>query len=129
MPFPQTVDTYYRRCSSSTYVGNVAVPLLCISALDDPVCTREAIPWDECRSSFYCMPLYHFLRHFECFYRYFIFNRANKNVVLATTRHGGHLAFFEGMTAASVWYFMLPYYSGTYHFNVPMLIYWVKCLK
>ncbi|CAL5444100.1 unnamed protein product [Camellia sinensis] len=27
------------------------VPLLCISALDDPVCTREAIPWDECRFS------------------------------------------------------------------------------
>lgn len=45
----QTTDTYYRRSSSAQYVGNVAVPLLCISALDDPVCTREAIPWDECR--------------------------------------------------------------------------------
>ncbi|KAJ4701166.1 embryogenesis-associated protein EMB8 [Melia azedarach] len=74
----ETVDTYYRRCSSSTYVGNVAVPLLCISALDDPVCTLEAIPWDECR--------------------------ANKNVVLATTQHGGHLAFFEGITAAGMWW-------------------------
>lgn len=51
--FSQTVDTYYRRCSSSCYVGNVSVPLLCISALDDPVCTREAIPWDECRSLIY----------------------------------------------------------------------------
>ncbi|GJM92430.1 hypothetical protein PR202_ga08904 [Eleusine coracana subsp. coracana] len=55
----KTVDTYYRRCSSASYVGNVSVPLLCISALDDPLCTREAIPWDECR--------------------------ANKNIVLATT--------------------------------------------
>ena len=27
------------------------MPLLCVSALDDPVCTREAIPWDECRWS------------------------------------------------------------------------------
>ncbi|XP_021895988.1 embryogenesis-associated protein EMB8 isoform X2 [Carica papaya] len=45
----ETVDTYYRHCSSAPYVGNVSVPLLCISALDDPVCTREAIPWDECR--------------------------------------------------------------------------------
>ncbi|POO00219.1 Serine aminopeptidase, S [Trema orientale] len=44
----ETVDTYYRRCSSAGYVGNVSVPLLCVSALDDPVCTREAIPWDEC---------------------------------------------------------------------------------
>lgn len=45
----QTVDTYYRRSSSTNYVENVSVPLLCVSALDDPVCTSEAIPWDECR--------------------------------------------------------------------------------
>ncbi|KAF4384037.1 hypothetical protein F8388_018789 [Cannabis sativa] len=73
-----TVDTYYRRCSSAGYVGNVSIPLLCVSALDDPVCTREAIPWDECRT--------------------------NKNVVLATTKHGGHLAFFEGITATRLWW-------------------------
>jgi predicted alpha/beta-fold hydrolase len=41
------VDTYYRRCSSASYVGNVSVPLLCINALDYPLCTREAIPWDH----------------------------------------------------------------------------------
>ncbi|KAF8411849.1 hypothetical protein HHK36_004408 [Tetracentron sinense] len=82
----ETVDTYYRRCSSASFVGNVSVPLLCISALDDPVCTREAIPWDECR--------------------------ANKNIVLATPRHGGHLAFFEGITAASLWYVMLSIFRG-----------------
>ncbi|CAL0300644.1 unnamed protein product [Lupinus luteus] len=74
----ETVDTYYRRCSSSIYVQSVSLPLLCISALDDPVCTREAIPWDECR--------------------------ANKNIVLATVKHGGHLAFFEGITASSLWW-------------------------
>lgn len=74
----ETVDTYYRRCSSTSYVGKVSVPLLCISALDDPVCTREAIPWDECR--------------------------ANKNIVLVTLQHGGHLAFFEGLTASSIWW-------------------------
>ncbi|KAK6276823.1 hypothetical protein POUND7_017146 [Theobroma cacao] len=74
----ETVDTYYRHCSSSSYVQNVSVPLLCITALDDPVCTREAIPWDECR--------------------------ANKNIVLATPQHGGHLAFFEGITASSLWW-------------------------
>ncbi|OWM67483.1 phospholipase ABHD3-like isoform X2 [Punica granatum] len=74
----ETVDTYYRKCSSSSYIGNVSVPLLCISALDDPVCTTEAIPWDECR--------------------------ANKNIVLVTTKHGGHMAFFEGLTASSLWW-------------------------
>ncbi|KAK6121156.1 hypothetical protein DH2020_045077 [Rehmannia glutinosa] len=74
----ETVDTYYRRCSASNFVGSVMVPLLCISSLDDPVCTREAIPWDECR--------------------------LNTNVVLATTQHGGHLPFFEGLAAKSVWW-------------------------
>ncbi|ESQ43657.1 hypothetical protein EUTSA_v10013194mg [Eutrema salsugineum] len=74
----ETTDTYYRRSSSAQFVGNVAVPLLCISALDDPVCTREAIPWDECRG--------------------------NKNIVLATTTHGGHLAYYEGITATSMWW-------------------------
>ncbi|XP_016539026.2 embryogenesis-associated protein EMB8 isoform X1 [Capsicum annuum] len=74
----ETADTYYRKATCTSYIGNVTVPLLCISALDDPVCTREAIPWDECR--------------------------ANKNVVLATTHHGGHLGYFEGMTAKSLWW-------------------------
>ncbi|XVF45902.1 hypothetical protein PTKIN_Ptkin02bG0245400 [Pterospermum kingtungense] len=74
----ETVDAYYRRSSSTNYVGNVSVPLLCVSSLDDPVCTSEAIPWDECR--------------------------ANENIILATTTHGGHLAFYEGITASSLWW-------------------------
>ncbi|XP_017623342.2 uncharacterized protein LOC108467259 [Gossypium arboreum] len=74
----ETVDTYYRRSSSTNYVENVSVPLLCVSALDDPVCTSEAIPWDECR--------------------------LNENIILATTPHGGHLAFYEGITASSIWW-------------------------
>ncbi|PHT97748.1 hypothetical protein BC332_33310 [Capsicum chinense] len=74
----ETVDTYYRKVSCGGYVAKVGIPLLCISALDDPVCTRETIPWDECR--------------------------ANKNVVLATTQHGGHLGHLEGMTAKSLWW-------------------------
>ncbi|XP_051144999.1 embryogenesis-associated protein EMB8-like [Andrographis paniculata] len=74
----ETVDTYYRNCCSSNFIKGVMVPLLCISSLDDPVCTSEAIPWDECR--------------------------LNNNVVLATTKHGGHLPFYEGLTAKSVWW-------------------------
>lgn len=74
----ETVDTYYRRCASANFVGSVAVPLLCVSSLDDPVCTSEAIPRDECR--------------------------LNSNVVLATTQHGGHLPYFEGLAAKSVWW-------------------------
>ncbi|KAG5229329.1 embryogenesis-associated protein [Salix suchowensis] len=74
----ETVDAYYRRSSCVNFVGNVSVPLLCISAMDDPVCTREAIPWDECR--------------------------ANENIILAVTQHGGHLAYYEGMSADSMWW-------------------------
>ncbi|KAJ7002114.1 embryogenesis-associated protein EMB8 isoform X2 [Populus alba x Populus x berolinensis] len=74
----ETVDAYYRRSSCVNFVGNVSVPLLCISAMDDPVCTREAIPWDECR--------------------------ANENIILAVTQHGGHLAYYEGISADSMWW-------------------------
>nr|KJB47846.1 hypothetical protein B456_008G045200 [Gossypium raimondii] len=74
----ETVDTFYRRSSSVNHVSNVSVPLLCISALDDPLCTREAIPWDECR--------------------------VNENIILATTPRGGYLAFYEGITASSLWW-------------------------
>eukprot|EP00249_Psilotum_nudum_P015337 c25272_g2_i2 orf=241-2298(-) len=74
----ETVDTYYRNCSSAQYLNSVSIPLLCISALDDPVCTKEAIPWDECR--------------------------VNSNVVLGITNHGGHLAFYEGLTASGIWW-------------------------
>lgn len=63
--FFKTVDTYYRRCSSAAFIGQVSVPLLCISALDDPVCTREAIPWDECRYVYISLPssTIHLTRH------------------------------------------------------------------
>ncbi|KAI5073813.1 hypothetical protein GOP47_0011826 [Adiantum capillus-veneris] len=74
----ETVDAYYRKNSSAAYLHSVSVPLFCLSALDDPVCTKEAIPWDECR--------------------------VNANVVLGITKHGGHLAFFEGLTADSIWW-------------------------
>jgi hypothetical protein len=74
----ETVDTYYRRTCSADYVTRVAVPLLCFSALDDPICTKEAIPWDEVR--------------------------ANPNVIMVLTRHGSHLAYTEGLTAKSLWW-------------------------
>ncbi|KAK8640386.1 hypothetical protein V6N13_008140 [Hibiscus sabdariffa] len=62
----ETVDTFYRRSSSINHVEHVSVPLLCISALDDP--------------------------------------EVNENIILATTQHGGHLAFYEGLTASSLWW-------------------------
>ncbi|KAK9077067.1 hypothetical protein SSX86_005402 [Deinandra increscens subsp. villosa] len=74
----ETIDAFHRWASSARLVTNVSVPLLCVNAIDDPVCTDESIPWDECRK--------------------------NKNIVLATTQHGGHIAFFEGMSGKSLWW-------------------------
>ncbi|XP_076947454.1 embryogenesis-associated protein EMB8-like [Bidens hawaiensis] len=73
-----TADIYYRESSCASYVRRIKIPLLCISALDDPVCTKDALIWDECR--------------------------ANENVILATTQHGGHLGYFDGMNAKGVWW-------------------------
>ncbi|GJR92709.1 hypothetical protein Tco_0264883 [Tanacetum coccineum] len=39
-----------RWASSGRLVTSVTVPLLCINAIDDPVSTYEAIPYDECRN-------------------------------------------------------------------------------
>lgn len=74
----QTVDTYYRKSSCAPYVTSVRAPLLAMSALDDPICTRETIPWDECR--------------------------LNPNVVLATAARGGHLAVYEGWLPTRLWW-------------------------
>lgn len=53
----------------------VAVPTLLLSALDDPFCVAESID--------YQLP------------------RRNPNFLLATTRRGGHLAFYQGLWAES----------------------------
>ncbi|GJR33307.1 embryogenesis-associated protein EMB8-like protein [Tanacetum coccineum] len=74
----ETIDAFHRWASSARLVTNVSVPLFCLNAIDDPVCTDEAIPWDEIRK--------------------------NKNVVLATTEHGGHIAYFEGISGKSLWW-------------------------
>ena len=39
---------YYRDGSCARYVPHVRVPLLCMNALDDPICQADAIPVDEC---------------------------------------------------------------------------------
>ncbi|KAH6573915.1 hypothetical protein BASA50_004488 [Batrachochytrium salamandrivorans] len=73
-----TVEEYYRQASSAQYIPSIAIPMLMLSACDDPVANFEVLPWREC--------LY------------------NPHVVLATTSRGGHLGWFE----ASWSNFLLP---------------------
>ena len=71
-----SVDHYYAGSSSAQRIGNVRVPLLCLQALDDPIAPAAAIPRDEMRQ--------------------------NANVVLATTRTGGHLGWCCAAASARV---------------------------
>ncbi|KAJ3048639.1 hypothetical protein HK097_010359, partial [Rhizophlyctis rosea] len=73
----RSVHEYYRRGSSAQHVPDVAIPTLLLSALDDPIASREAIPYWEVQG--------------------------NPNVILATTKGGGHLGWFEGMWPRRRW--------------------------
>ena len=65
-----SVDAYYAGSSSAKRIPNVAIPLLCIQALDDPIAPKEAIPYEALK--------------------------ANPNCVLVTTPCGGHLGWASG---------------------------------
>ncbi|KAJ1965301.1 hypothetical protein GGI12_000861 [Dipsacomyces acuminosporus] len=56
--------------SCVSYLKDVKVPMLFINAADDPMCVSSTIPYAE----------------FE----------ANPHLILACTRYGGHIAFFQG---------------------------------
>jgi len=62
-----TVDDYYRAASSANYLKRVEVPLLCLSALDDPIIHPSTVPYSEVEK--------------------------NGNILLVTTRRGGHVAW------------------------------------
>jgi predicted alpha/beta-fold hydrolase len=64
------VDAYYAGSSSAKRIPNVAVPLLCIQAANDPIAPAAAIPCDAIKT--------------------------NPNCVLAVTPAGGHLGWAAG---------------------------------
>ncbi|TIA75270.1 hypothetical protein E3P91_00530 [Wallemia ichthyophaga] len=80
-PFP-SAEAFYAYASSSAFLHNVKIPLLGVNAEDDPIVMPEAWPEpaEECKSS--PSNLY------KC--------KANPNVHIYHTKHGGHLAWFGG---------------------------------
>ncbi|KAK4195803.1 Alpha/Beta hydrolase protein [Triangularia verruculosa] len=64
-----TENAYYRDASSCDAILAIRIPFLAISALDDPIAVREAIPYQEFA--------------------------VNPYTVLCTTSLGGHLSWFE----------------------------------
>ncbi|KAF4323477.1 hypothetical protein BBO99_00001339 [Phytophthora kernoviae] len=67
----KSVDEFYLDGSCVTRLPKVTVPLLCLNAEDDPISVATSLPSREVVE-------------------------ANPNVILCTTKSGGHLAFYEG---------------------------------
>ncbi|KAF0718121.1 Aste57867_1884 [Aphanomyces stellatus] len=55
----------------------VRLPLLCISALDDPIVGRDALPDAICRT--------------------------NTHIILCKTKYGGRLGFLQGKSGNQMW--------------------------
>lgn len=73
----ETVSQYYRAASSANRILAIKRPFLCLNAQDDPIAVDEILPRDEVR--------------------------ANPYGLMATTAHGGHLGWFEGMSNPTRW--------------------------
>lgn len=65
-----STEQYYRSQSPSNFVDGIKVPFLSLNALDDPIASCKAIPYEAVKR--------------------------NPNIVLATTTDGGHLGWFQG---------------------------------
>ena len=65
----KSADDYYRNISCVLDMKNINIPLLCISAKDDQICFKEAIPYDDIK--------------------------LNKHIALLLTSHGTHSCFIE----------------------------------
>lgn len=64
--FP-SVDAYYEYSGSKKRLPGVRIPLVCVQAEDDPIAVKEAIPYEAIRK--------------------------NENVMLLSTKSGGHLGW------------------------------------
>lgn len=71
------VDDYYDRASCIHSVPHIKTPTVFINALDDPVIGSDCIDYE-------------------------VFAR-NENVAVATTKHGGHLGYMEGLFDQRFW--------------------------
>ena len=65
------VAHYYSDASGKEYVGDARVPLLALNALDDPVCSGEAVPVH--------------------------LSEANEHLIFGLTAEGGHVAWPSGL--------------------------------
>lgn len=74
----RSTEQYYREASCVNYLHRITVPVLGLNSLDDPIITKDCIPYEE------------FLH--------------NENLILAVTRTGGHVGWFTGLFRPRRWY-------------------------
>ncbi|VUZ39767.1 unnamed protein product [Hymenolepis diminuta] len=67
----KSVDEYYTDASPATKIHRVRIPILCLNAADDPFVPFQSLPLN-------------------------VVNDSDSNVILALTRHGGHIGFLAG---------------------------------
>ncbi|WAR19524.1 ABHD2-like protein [Mya arenaria] len=68
----KSAHDYYKDSSSAYYLNNIQVPMLFVNALDDPVCPPDLLKYPR------------------------EYVEKTDNCIFITTKHGGHLGFFEG---------------------------------
>ena len=69
---------YYNDASCLFKVKDVKVPTLVVHSEDDPIIPIDCLPIEECK--------------------------ANKNIITAVTRRGGHVCYFHGQNCDERWY-------------------------
>ena len=73
------VEDYYDKASCTHQIKNIKIPTLFLSALDDPIIGEKGIDYESCA--------------------------ANEYTVLATNKHGGHMAYTEAFFETGQWFY------------------------
>ena len=71
-------DDYYSKAGCSNRIPLIKRPTFFMNALDDPVIGRDSINYDIINS--------------------------NRNTILGTTKHGGHLGYHESIASSDQWF-------------------------
>ncbi len=51
----KSLDEYLMDGSSYRFIDGIRVPLLAVSTLDDPICSRDLIPYDKFKANPYVL--------------------------------------------------------------------------
>ena len=85
---------YWKYNDPMRSITNIHIPVLCISALDDPICTKDTIPFSLFKTS--------------------------SNLFLVTTEKGGHCGFLEnGLPTSWANKLACDYLETVYHQGIP----------